>query len=251
VSFGNSVCEPIKFDLTKGSFLNSYLAELHVHTVLSPCAGVEMIPPLIVQTAIAQKINLIAITDHNASSNVASVMKAAQGETLTVLPGMELQTKEEVHVLCIFDTLEQLAGLQNLVNQTLPDVPNNIEYFGEQFVVDHTGDFIRRKEQLLINSTKLSIEEAEDAVHNLEGLFIPAHVDRQARRLDSSIVLGLSLQVLKSMHWRFQGTQHPKNVYRSIPKSKSFPLFKVGMCIFLLISWVSISSIFINQLFRK
>jgi len=206
--------------------LNSYLAELHVHTVLSPCAGVEMIPPLIVQTAIAQKINLIAITDHNASSNVASVMKAAQGETLTVLPGMELQTKEEVHVLCIFDTLEQLAGLQNLVNQTLPDVPNNIEYFGEQFVVDHTGDFIRRKEQLLINSTKLSIEEAEDAVHNLEGLFIPAHVDRQAFGLFyrlGFIPPGLKVDALEiSRHTT------PKKCIQKYPQIKEFPLIQSG-----------------------
>ncbi|MFN2305259.1 MAG: PHP domain-containing protein, partial [Anaerolineales bacterium] len=91
--------------------MKTFLAELHVHTVLSPCAGVEMIPPLIVQTALENGINLIAITDHNASENVDAVMKAAQGLDLTVLPGMELQTEEEVHSLCLFDTLDQLAQL--------------------------------------------------------------------------------------------------------------------------------------------
>ncbi len=136
-----------------------------------------MIPPLIIKKAVDLGINLIAITDHNASENAAAVMKAAQNSDLTVFPGMELQTAEEVHVLCLFDTLDQLSELQNLVNHTLPDIPNNTEFFGEQFIVDHTGEFIRRKEQLLIHSTNLSIEAACKAVHDLDGLFIPAHVN--------------------------------------------------------------------------
>jgi 3',5'-nucleoside bisphosphate phosphatase len=151
-----------------------------VHTVLSPCAGVEMIPPLIVRKALEHGLNLIAITDHNTGENVEAVMKAAQGVNLTVLPGMEIQTEEEVHSLCLFDTLEQLAALQKLVEEKLPNIENNIEYFGEQFIVDETGDFIRRKDRLLITSTSLSIEEACRAVVDLGGLFIPAHVTRQA-----------------------------------------------------------------------
>lgn len=160
--------------------MKTYLAELHVHTVLSPCAGVEMIPPLIVREALRHNINLIAITDHNASENASAVIQAAEGQDLTVLPGMELQTIEEVHVLCLFDTLEQLEKLQNLVDHSLPEIPNNIEFFGEQFIVDETGEFITRKQQLLITSTSLSIEQAFQAVDELGGLFIPAHVNRQA-----------------------------------------------------------------------
>jgi len=160
--------------------LKKFLAELHVHTVLSPCAGVEMIPPLIVQKALACGVNLLAITDHNASENVPAVIKAAQGYDLTVLPGMELQTEEEVHVLCLFDNIDQLNCLQEIVDKNLPDIKNNVEYFGEQFIVDHTGEFIRRKEQLLINSTNLSFDEAFLEVSKLGGLFIPAHVNRQA-----------------------------------------------------------------------
>lgn len=160
--------------------MKTFLAELHVHTVLSPCAGVEMIPPLIVQKALAYGLNLVAITDHNASENVPAVIKAAEGYDLTVLPGMELQTEEEVHVVCLFDTMDQLNGLQEIVNDKLPRIKNNIEYFGEQFVVDHSGEFIRRKERLLINSTSLSFEEAFKEVSKLDGLFIPAHINRQA-----------------------------------------------------------------------
>jgi PHP family Zn ribbon phosphoesterase len=160
--------------------VNPIRAELHVHTVLSPCAEVEMIPPLIVQEALERGISLIAITDHNASSNVSAVQKAAVGSVLTVMPGMEVQTREEVHVLCLFDTIEQMSAWQALVDRSLPDTPNNPDYFGEQFVVDELGEFIRREERLLLNSVDLSFEQVVQQVNLIGGLAIPAHVDRTA-----------------------------------------------------------------------
>lgn len=155
-------------------------ADLHVHTVLSPCAGVEMIPPLIVQEALEQGIQWIAITDHNSTANVAAVLKAAQGTDLAVLPGMEVQTREEVHTLCLFDKLDQAEAFQVWVDQHLPSTPNNPDYFGEQFVVDETGDFLRREERLLLNSLDAGLEDAYHQVSELGGLFIPAHINRQA-----------------------------------------------------------------------
>jgi PHP family Zn ribbon phosphoesterase len=160
--------------------LQKFRAELHVHTVVSPCAEVEMIPPLIVQQALANQIDLIAITDHNSTANVESVMKAAHGSGLTVLAGMELQTIEEVHSLCIFPDLERALAFQTIVDKALPPLPNAPEHLGEQFIVDETGDFIRREERLLIISTDLSLTDAWETVTSLDGLFIPAHVNRKA-----------------------------------------------------------------------
>jgi hypothetical protein len=167
--------------------LKTIRAELHIHTVLSPCAGIEMIPPLIVQAALEQGIQLIAITDHNASANVEAVIQAASGTALTVIPGMELQTNEEVHSLCLFETLDKLSAFQDIVDKSLPELKNNIEYLGEQFVVDKEGEFIRREEQLLIISTSLSINQACQLVTDLGGLFIPAHVNREAFGLISHL----------------------------------------------------------------
>lgn len=160
--------------------MRAFQAELHVHTVLSPCAEVEMIPPFIVQEALDLGLHLIAITDHNASANVEAVQKAAAGSGLTVLPGMELQTQEEVHLLCLFDHNEQLRSFQATVDAALPPLHNNPEFFGEQFVVDETGDFLRREERLLLTSADMSLTEAVTAVERLGGLAIPAHVDRKA-----------------------------------------------------------------------
>lgn len=146
-----------------------------------------MIPPLIVREAIQRNINLIAITDHNASANIAAVQKAARGTSLTVLPGIELQTEEDVHSLCLFDTLDQVQAFQAFINTKLPPIKNRPNFFGEQFIVDETGDFIRREEQLLILSVKISLKEAQNKVDELHGIFIPAHIDRKAYGLFSHL----------------------------------------------------------------
>ena len=137
-----------------------------------------MIPPIIVSEALQHEINLIAITDHNQTANIQAVQIAANGTGLAVLPGMELQTKEEVHSLCLFDSLEQSQAFQSIVDAHLPAIKNNPDFFGEQFVVDFSGDFVRSEEQLLIVSCNLSLKEAFQIVSDLGGLLIPAHVDR-------------------------------------------------------------------------
>jgi PHP family Zn ribbon phosphoesterase len=162
------------------TILKIFRAELHVHTVLSPCAEVEMIPPLIIQEAVDRGINILAITDHNSTANIKAVIKAAEGSGISILCGMELQTREEVHVLCLFDTLFQAEALQSIVSSAMPRLLNNPDFFGEQFVVDETGDFIRREDSLLLTSSSLTLKQACETVGNLGGLLIPAHVNRKA-----------------------------------------------------------------------
>lgn len=203
-----------------------YRAELHIHTLLSPCAEVEMIPPLIVQEALERGINLIGITDHNASANAAAVMQAAQGTRMTVLPGMELQTQEEVHLLCLFDRLEQLEAWQEQVDRLLPPIENNPEFFGEQFVVDETGEFIRREKRLLLTSAALSIEEAFAGVTALGGLAIPAHVDRKAFGLIAN--LGLVPLTLQVEALEISSRLSPAEARQNFPQICGYPLIQSG-----------------------
>ena len=158
-------------------------ADLHVHTVLSPCAEVEMIPPLIVQRALALRLDWIAITDHNSVDNVGAVLAAAEGTGLTVTPGMEVESREEVHLVCLFDAVEQAEAWGALVAAHLPARRNDERFFGAQFVVDANGDYVRTEEQLLVTSTDLTLEEVVQGVAGLGGLAIPAHVDRPANSL--------------------------------------------------------------------
>ncbi len=148
-----------------------------------------MIPPLIVQEALERGIRLIAITDHNATGNIRAVIQAAQGTNLTVLPGMELQTREEVHLLCLFETIEQAETWQKVVDSLLPDRQNNPEFFGEQFFVNSEGDFIRREERLLIVSAEIGLDDAAEQVRAIGGFPIPAHVDRKAFSLIANLGL--------------------------------------------------------------
>jgi PHP family Zn ribbon phosphoesterase len=137
-----------------------------------------MIPPLIIEEALSKDINLIAVTDHNAIENVGAVIQAALNTGITVMPGIELQTREEIHSLCLFDSLDQAAQFYDQIKNTFPEIQNNAEFFGEQFIVDATGEFIRREERLLITSSSLSLKEAWGKVNAFGGLLIPAHVNR-------------------------------------------------------------------------
>lgn len=185
-----------------------------------------MIPPLIVSEALTHHIDLIAITDHNASANAGAVIRAASETPLTVLPGMELQTREEVHVLCLFDTLEQLETWQAVVNVTLPDLENNIEYFGEQFVVDETGDFIRREPRLLLTSSSLTFNEAWQGVTDLGGLFIPAHINRKQNGLLAN--LGFVPPEIPVEGLEISRHITPEEALKKYPFIRRYPLIQSG-----------------------
>ena len=157
-----------------------FLADLHIHTILSACAETEMLPELIVERAQGLSLNIIAVTDHNSAENAAAVLNAAKGTGITVLPGMELQTREEVHLVCLFDTLEQVRLWQDEVYARLPALKNDEDVFGTQIVLDAEGQIAGKNERLLLTATSLSVEEAVRGVRELGGLCIPAHVDRPA-----------------------------------------------------------------------
>ncbi len=137
-----------------------------------------MIPPLIIERALAVGLGLLAVTDHNASANCSAVMQAAAGTGLAVLPGMETQTLEDVHVLCLFDTLEQALAWQEVVFRHLPQRTNPDEVLGAQFVVDAAGDLVRTETRLLLTGIDLSLDDVVRQVQALGGLAVPAHVDR-------------------------------------------------------------------------
>jgi PHP family Zn ribbon phosphoesterase len=185
-----------------------------------------MIPPLIVQEALDRGINVIAITDHNATANVRAVQQAAAGAGLHVLAGMELQTREEVHLLCLFDTPEQADDWQSTVNVYLPAMQNNAEFFGEQFVVDEHGDFIRHETQLLITSADLSLHEAVEGVRALGGMVIPAHVNRAA----FSLIANLGLVPTDVQFDALEISRHlsPDEATRKFPQVKGYPLIQSG-----------------------
>ena len=129
--------------------MQTVLADLHVHTLLSPCAEVEMTPHHIVMRDAEYGIGAVAITDHNASANVPAALEAAQRYGVKVFPGMEVESSEEAHIVALFDTLEQLQSWQLLVDEHMNGMLNDVERFGAQYVVDAEDEFVREEQRLL------------------------------------------------------------------------------------------------------
>jgi len=159
--------------------LKVFNCDLHVHTCLSPCAELDMHPLAIVKKAVEAELDIIAICDHNSSANVPYVIKAAQSSKLKILPGMEITTSEEVHLLAIFDSLSNLTLLQEIIDQHLPG-ENDEERFGVQAIVNESGEVEGLNNQLLIGATDLSLDTLINYIHQFDGLAIAAHIDRES-----------------------------------------------------------------------
>jgi len=158
--------------------MKKFRADLHIHSVLSPCGSLEMSPVNIVESALKAKLDIIAITDHNSSKQVSVVKQIAEKKGLFVIGGVEVNTAEEVHCLALFETDEQLAEFQGYLDQHLTPVKNDPEKFGYQVVVDEFENVLEEEERLLIMAIDEDIVDVERKVHSLGGLFIPAHIDR-------------------------------------------------------------------------
>jgi 3',5'-nucleoside bisphosphate phosphatase len=158
--------------------MQRFKADLHIHSVLSPCGSLEMSPENIVKSAIKAGLDIIALTDHNSTRQVSVIKKLGKENGLFVIGGVEVNTAEEIHCLALFETDDQLSEFQNFLDSHLIKVENNPEYFGYQLAVDELENVIYEEPWLLINALDAHIFEVEQMIHSLNGLFIPAHIDR-------------------------------------------------------------------------
>lgn len=155
-----------------------FKADLHTHTVLSPCGDLEMSPRNIVARAANKGLRILGITDHNSTRQCSVMQEAARAHDLLILTGAEVTSKEEAHCLAFFETTEQLAEFQLYLDEYLPNMPNDPKKFGYQVVVNIEDDILYQEERLLITAINQSVNQIETKVHELNGLFIPAHINR-------------------------------------------------------------------------
>lgn len=160
--------------------LKEYKADLHIHTCLSPCSDLHMTPSAIAKTANEKGLHIIAITDHNSAENVPAAKKTGKNNDITVLAGMEVTSKEEVHVLGLFEHYEEIQKLQEIIYEKLQQGENDVTEFGEQVVVNEYDEVLSFNPRLLIGATALSLKEIVDTIHSFGGLSIASHVDREA-----------------------------------------------------------------------
>jgi PHP family Zn ribbon phosphoesterase len=158
--------------------LRTFKADLHIHTCLSPCADLRMGPRTIVERATERGLDVIGISDHNSSENAPAVVNAARNTALKVLPGMEVTSREEVHILAVFDSVDSALRLQEIVYEHLPG-ENDAESFGSQVVVNEDHDVLGFNRRFLAGATELAVEQVVESICGLEGLAIASHVDRE------------------------------------------------------------------------
>jgi PHP family Zn ribbon phosphoesterase len=159
--------------------LRTFRADLHIHSCLSPCGDEEMRPRAVVNQVMAIGLDMIAICDHNSTENTAAFMSAGYERGLTVLPGIEVTTKEEIHLLALFDRQEDCMALQDLIYQNLPGA-NVEEVFGCQTVVNERDETTGTNRRMLIGATLLPLEQIVSFVGSLRGVTIASHIDRPA-----------------------------------------------------------------------
>ena len=152
--------------------------DLHIHSVLSPCGDLLMTPLNIIKKAVKEDIKIIAITDHNSAQNIEIAVRLAKNHPLIIVPSMEVETNEEVHILCLFKQIKPLMKLEDFVYNNLPNKKNNEDIFGPQLITDINDDIIAREEKLLATATDIEIGELVEKVYNLGGIVIPSHVDK-------------------------------------------------------------------------
>ena len=179
--------------------LKTMRADLHIHTCLSPCGDLGMSPKGIAEQAKTKEIDILGICDHNSAENIPALIKAAQKYEIVVLPGMEVTSQEEVHILALFDEPDSALRLQEIIYAHLPG-ENDEDTFGMQVVVNAEGEVLGFNKKLLIGASTLPVEEVVTTIHALQGLAIASHIDREGFSLIGQLGFipeGLDLDALE------------------------------------------------------
>ncbi len=162
-------------------------ADLHIHSVLSPCGGLEMSPSALVKRLKELDIQWFAITDHNSMGNCAAYEKVAKKAGLCFSWGVEIQTIEEIHLLAYFDDSSQAQAFDNELYRSLLPIENDPDFFGDQVIIDENENILRVENKALINSSLWDLATATQRIYAFGGLAVPAHIDAEVNSIISQL----------------------------------------------------------------
>lgn len=161
--------------------------DLHIHSGLSPCGSEDMTPNNIVNMACLLGLDVIAVSDHNSVKNLPAVFRAAAAAGLTVVPAVEACTAEEVHMLCLFETLEGALSFGEEIYRFLPEIQNVPDIYGEQMIFSESDELLGTEPLLLINALTLGIEKLIPLAREYGGEAIPAHANKNANSIVANL----------------------------------------------------------------
>jgi hypothetical protein len=154
------------------------MVDTHIHTCLSPCAELDMHPAAVVDAALRAGLDAVAVCDHNSAENASAVCRAGLSARLSVIPGMEITSAEEVHILGLLPDVEAALALQSKVYRSLPG-RNDENIFGIQVIANEFAEVLGFNDRRLAGATTLSLDQVVEAIHDVDGLAVASHVDRE------------------------------------------------------------------------
>ena len=160
--------------------MNRYYYDFHIHSCLSPCAENDMTPNNIAGMAALAGLNIVALTDHNTCRNCPAFFAAAKKQGIIPIAGMELTTAEDIHVVCLFESIDDALAFSDEVDSRRIRIRNRVDIFGEQYIMDGEDEIVGTEDDLLSNATTVTVDEAPTLVKKHNGVCFPAHVDREA-----------------------------------------------------------------------
>ena len=164
-----------------------YYYDLHIHSCLSPCGDDDMTPNNIAGMGVVAGLDIMALTDHNSCKNCPAFFEAADRYGIIPVPGMELTTSEDIHVVCLFDSLDQAMEFDREVDLRRIPIKNRVDIFGRQQIMNGSDEVTGEEENLLSNATTISIDEVVKAVGKYGGVCYPAHIDREANGIIATL----------------------------------------------------------------
>ena len=160
--------------------MNRYHYDLHLHSCLSPCGDNDATPANIAGMATLAGLQIVALTDHNSTKNCPAFFKVAKAYGLIPVAGMELTTAEDIHIVCLFEELEDAMSFGDEVDAHRIRIRNRKDIFGDQRIVDEEDNLLGEEEFLLPNATDIPVDDVPKLVERFRGICYPAHIDRQA-----------------------------------------------------------------------
>ncbi len=167
--------------------MNKYYYDLHVHSCLSPCADNDNTPYNLAGMAALCGINIMALTDHNTCKNCPAFFLAAKQYGIIPVAGMELTTAEDIHIICLFPELEQAMAFSDEIDSRRIKIENRVDIFGEQLILGEDDALLGVEQHLLPNATTVTLDEAPEIVERYGGICYPAHIDRDANGIITTL----------------------------------------------------------------
>lgn len=193
--------------------------DLHIHSALSPCADDGMTPNNIVLMAKIKGLDMISVTDHNSARNIRVIAKLCEQHGIALIPGIEIETVEGVHLLAYVEQVDEIEELANQIELMWGNIQNRPEFFGNQWVMNEEDEVVAEVKRLLVQSTRLTCYEVVQLIHHYRGIVIAAHINKTAHSIlthlgfipDNLLIDGVELNssVLNQSAFKNQDAHHP------------------------------------------